>query len=124
MTARTSRFGKHCLRSFLIRREIIPFVRRPLPLLLLTVPGALLVTILHEVAHAAAAVVQSGKLLALPLNGASLTMRTISLQPQLAHLQSNIWKARHRHRVASHANFRLSVHRAIRLAENGELATA
>lgn len=44
-------------------REIFSFLRRHWPHLLLAVPGALLVTVLHEAAHAAAAVAQGGRLL-------------------------------------------------------------
>lgn len=44
-------------------REMFTFLRRHWPHLLLVVPGALLVTILHEAAHAAVAMVQGGTLL-------------------------------------------------------------
>ncbi|HEY1051751.1 MAG TPA: hypothetical protein VGE39_18395 [Prosthecobacter sp.] len=44
-------------------REVLCFLRRHWPHLLLAVPGALLVTVLHEAAHAAVAMLQGGTLL-------------------------------------------------------------
>lgn len=44
-------------------RQVCSFLRRHWPHLLLAVPGALLVTVLHEAAHAAVAMAQGGTLL-------------------------------------------------------------